>query len=102
MGGFAADDQQWDQCALYTCDGVINDCVIALHAIGNINFFLFLLITQLPQLAIVAQLNKLKVIVLIVLVVWMPCALLNKKQVKPILRSDRGNISLTIINHEKL
>ncbi len=99
VGGFAADDQQWDQCALYTCDGVINDCVIALHAIGNINFSIFVdnSITPIGHSGTIEQAESNR----IDRIGGMDAMrFIEQETGKPILRSDRGNISLTIINHE--
>lgn len=101
VGGFAADDQQWDQCALYTSQGVVNDCVVTLHAIGQLNFSIFIdnSISPIGQSGVIelAESNRIDRIA-----GMDAMRFIEHETGKPILRSDRGAISLTIANDKNI
>lgn len=97
IGGFAADDQQWRNCALYANKEVLGDCVVALHAVGELNFSIYIENSITPignvgqiQIADGNRIDKID---------GLPAMRFMERETgKPILRSDRGIISLTIID----
>jgi hypothetical protein len=101
IGGFAADDQQWHKCALYANHEVLSNCVVALSATGLLNFSIYIenSITPIGNIGVIDQAKGSR----IDCINGLPAMrFIEKETGKPILRSDRGVTSLTIINeHEK-
>lgn len=101
IGGFAADDQQWHNCALYANKAVLNDCVVALYAIGELQFAVYVENSITPIGAVgqiqIAEGNRIDQIDGL-----SAMRFLERETGKPILRSDRGIISLTIIDPHQL
>lgn len=101
VGGLAADDQQWDACALYYNQTVLTDCVVALHAIGDIKFSIHIenSITPIGKIGQIdaAYHNRIDQIDGVDAMRFV-----ERETGKPILRSDIGVISLNIIDQQNL
>lgn len=101
VGGFAADDQQWDACAIYTPEGVQNDCIVALHAIGNLKYAIHVenSITPIGEIGMITQANSNQIDTINN---FSAMRFIEKEIGKPILRSDRGVVSLRIVNDKNI
>ena len=100
VGGLAADDQQWNACALYHNHEVLSDCVLALHAIGDLSFSIHVenSITPIGQIGQIdaAQSNRIDTINGLDAIRF-----IERETGKPVLRSDRGVLSLTIVDQQQ-
>lgn len=104
VGGLAADGQQGDSCALYYNNQVVSDCVLALHAIGDIKFSIHIenTITPIGQIGQIGQIdaahhNRIDQIDGIDAMRFF-----ERETGKPLLRSDRGILSLRIVDQQQL
>ncbi|RZU38173.1 hypothetical protein EV700_2751 [Fluviicoccus keumensis] len=98
IGGFAADDQQWHQCALYANSEVLSDCVVALGAHGPIRFGIHVenTISPVGQPGIVEAASGTRIDT----ISGIPAMqFIERETGKPVLRSDRGITSLTLTDH---
>ncbi|MFO1391154.1 MAG: FIST C-terminal domain-containing protein [Agitococcus sp.] len=100
VGGLAADDQQWHGCALYHNQQVLNDCIVALHAIGDIKFSVHIE-NSISPIGDIGQINASFSNRIDAIDQLDAMRFIEKQTGKPILRSDRGSISLTIIDHQQ-
>lgn len=100
VGGLAADDQQWNACALYHNHEALSDCVLALHAIGDLSFSIHVenSITPIGQIGQIdaAQSNRIDRIDGLDAIRF-----IERETGKPVLRSDRGVLSLTIVDQQQ-
>lgn len=100
VGGLAADDQQWHGCALYHNQQMLNDCIVALHAIGDINFSVHIE-NSIPPIGQAGQINASCSNRIDTIDQLDAMRFIEKQTGKPILRSDRGSISLTILDSQQ-
>lgn len=95
IGGFAADDQQWHQCAIYADGEVLNDCVAALGAFGPLRFSIHVGndLTPVGEPGVVQAAEGTTVHT-----IGSRTAMqfIEDATGKPVLRSDRGITSLTL------
>lgn len=97
IGGFAADDHQWHQCALYANDRVVTDRILALGVRGQINFSIFIenSIAPVGSIGVINAAEGMR----IDRINHLPAMqFIEQATGKPVLRSDRGVTSLTILD----
>lgn len=101
VGGLAADDQEWDSCALYHNTQVLNDCIIALHAIGELDFAVHVenSIAPIGKTGLIEAAHSHRIDRIDGLDAM---RFIERETGKPMLRSDRGIVSLTIVDQQQL
>ncbi len=97
IGGLAADDQQWRQCALYANEAVLTDCIVAVGAYGPLRFSIHVenTITPVGSPGTVESASGTRIDAISGLPAMQ---FIERETGKPVLRSDRGITSLMLVD----